>query len=225
MKIGHESGGSELSFEFSNDEGEYLVKLARQAITDYLVGNRRMAVPSGINEKLLTKCGVFVTLNVTRRGTDELRGCIGYPTPVFPLADATIDSAISAATKDPRFPPVRKDELDDITLEVSVLTPPSLIKVRDPVEYPTKVQVGRDGLIVENGWFKGLLLPQVPVEWKWDSEEFLAHCCMKAGLPSDAWVLPGTKIYKFSCIIFKELTPGGKVERLSLSDMMKTEDS
>ncbi len=106
---------------------------------------------------------------------------------------------------------------------MSVLTPPGLIEVQDPREYPNEIQIGRDGLIVENGWFKGLLLPQVPVEWKWDCEEFLGHCCMKAGLPSEAWVLPGTKIYRFSSIIFKELTPGGKVERLNLSDTAETQ--
>lgn len=211
-----------MSFEFSHDEGEFLVKLARQAITDYLVNHRCMAIPSGIKKKYLTKCGVFVTLNVIGQGMDELRGCIGYPTAEFPLAEATINAAISAATKDPRFSPVEKNELGNITVEVSVLTPPSLIEVQNPREYPDEIQIGRDGLIVENGWFKGLLLPQVPVEWKWDCEEFLGHCCMKAGLPSDAWVLPGTKIYKFSCIIFKELTPCGKIERLNLSSITKT---
>jgi len=218
MRLGNESGGSELATEFSLEEGEFLVKLARQAIAVYLVDNRRIAIPSGIKKKFLTKCGVFVTLNVIRQGVDELRGCIGYPKAELPLAEATIDAAISAATKDPRFSPVEKNELKKIRVEVSVLTPPSLIEVQDPREYPNEIQIGRDGLIVENGWFKGLLLPQVPVEWKWDCEEFLGHCCMKAGLPYDTWVLPGTKIYRFSSIIFKELTPDGKVERLNLSD-------
>jgi len=198
------------------EEGTYLVRLARHAITDYLEFRRPIPVPRDVEEKLLRKCGVFVTLNTIRRGTEELRGCIGYPTPELPLVEATIDAAISSATRDPRFPPVEKDELDRITVEVSVLTSPSLIRVKDPKEYPREVEIGRDGLIVEQGWFKGLLLPQVPVDWGWDCEEFLGHCCMKAGLPPEAWVLPETKIYKFQALIFKEKTPKGEVEQVNL---------
>ena len=211
-----------MSFELTLDEGAYLVKLARHAITDYLEFKRPIPVPKDAEEKLLQKCGVFVTLNTLRRGMEELRGCIGYPTPELPLVEATIDAAISAATRDPRFPPVEKNELANIVVEVSVMTPPTLIRVTNPKEYPTQVEVGRDGLIVEHGWFKGLLLPQVPVEWKWDCEEFLGHCCMKAGLPPEAWVLPETKIYKFSCIIAKERTPGGEVVILKPSDLARS---
>lgn len=205
-----------MSFELTLDEGTYLVRLARHAITDYLEFGRPIPVPKHVKGKLLEKCGLFVTLNTMRRGTEELRGCIGYPTPELPLVEATIDAAISAATRDPRFPPVEKDELGSIVVEVSVLTPPSLIRVENPRDYPREVEIGRDGLIVEHGWFKGLLLPQVPVEWEWDCEEFLGHCCMKAGLPPEAWVLPETKIYKFQAIIFKEKTPKGEVEQVKL---------
>ncbi|MCJ7634699.1 TIGR00296 family protein [Candidatus Bathyarchaeota archaeon] len=207
-----------MSFELTLNEGAYLVRLARHAITDYLEFKMTIPVPIDVEEKMLRKCGVFVTLNDVRRSVEELRGCIGYPTPKLPLVEATIDAAISAATRDPRFPPVEKNELASISIEVSILTPPSLIRVKNPKEYPHQVEIGRDGLILEHGWSKGLLLPQVPVEWKWDSEEFLGHCCMKAGLPPEAWVLPETKIYKFSCIIFKELTPCGEIVRLNLSD-------
>lgn len=154
-----------MSFELTLDEGTYLVKLVRRAVTYYLELGRPMTVPSDVKGKLLSKCGVFVTINRVRDGREELRGCIGYPTPELPLIEAALDAAVSASTRDPRFSPVEKDELEEITVEVSVLTPPTLIMVKDPQEYPQKVEIGRDGLIVEQGWLKGLLLPQVPVEW------------------------------------------------------------
>jgi len=94
-----------------------------------------------------------------------------------------------------------------------VLTPPEPVEVENPKEYCSKIKVGRDGLIVERSYCKGLLLPQVPVEWKWDEEAFLCQCCMKAGLPPDSWLLKGTKIYKFQAIIFEEVSPKGKIER------------
>jgi len=108
------------------------------------------------------------------------------------------------------------DELDHVVFEVSVLTPPEPIKVENPSEYPSKIKIGRDGLIVERGFFKGLLLPQVPVEWRWDEEEFLCQCCMKAGLPPDCWLVKETKIYRFQAIIFEELSPKGEIVRKEL---------
>jgi len=146
----------------------------------------------------------------------ELRGCIGYPYPTEPLISAVIDSAISSATKDPRFYPLSLEELDQVVFEVSVLTPPELVEAEKPSMYPSKIKVGRDGLIVERGFFKGLLLPQVPVEWNWDEEEFLCQCCIKAGLPPDCWLLKGTKIYRFQAIIFEEVSPKGEVVRKKL---------
>lgn len=160
----------------------------------------------------MQKCGVFVTLNHAEAGAKELRGCIGYPEPILPLVEATLDSAVNSATHDPRFPSVTLKELDKIVVEVSVLTPPQLIEVKDPKDYPRKIAIGKDGLIVERGWYKGLLLPQVPIEWHWDEEEFLSNCCMKAGLPPDCWVVEGTKIYSFQAIIFEEESPKGKVK-------------
>jgi uncharacterized protein (TIGR00296 family) len=100
-------------------------------------------------------------------------------------------------------------------VEVSVLTPIQPLDAKNPREYPHHVKIGEDGLVVEKGWSKGLLLPQVPVEWQWDEEEFLSNCCMKAGLPPDSWLLNGVKIYKFQAIIFMEETPKGVVKRLS----------
>jgi uncharacterized protein (TIGR00296 family) len=178
-----------------------------------------MDPPVNTPSKLRENCGVFVTLNNVKVSSHELRGCIGYPSPVEPLVEATIDSAIQAATNDPRFPPVSLQELNnEIAIEVSVLTPPELIKVEDPSEYPSRIQIGRDGLVIERGWQKGLLLPQVAPEWNWDEEEFLSNCCMKAGLSLDSWLIRGTKVYKFQAVIFEEKTPDGEVASKSLSE-------
>jgi len=205
-----------VSFELNSEEGKFLVELARKAVEEYLKSKKRISVPENIHEKLLQPCGVFVTINSIKNGEKELRGCIGYPHATTPLAQAVIESAISSATQDPRFYPMSLSELDDVVFEVSVLTPPQLIEVEKPNGYPSKIKVGKDGLIVERGIFNGLLLPQVPVEWEWDEEEFLCQCCIKAGLPPDNWLLKGTKIYKFQAIIFEEEKPRGKVKRKSL---------
>ncbi|HMK54611.1 MAG TPA: TIGR00296 family protein [Methanobacteriaceae archaeon] len=182
------------------EDGEFLLKLARDAIENYILNGQVLEVPEEVPEYLNENRGVFVTLH--EKG--ELRGCIGYPEPVKPLLDALIEVAIGAATGDPRFAPVNSHELDDIHVEVSVLTPPKLIEINKPVEYLDNIKLGEDGLIVENGPFRGLLLPQVPLEWKWDLDEFLANTCMKAGMSPDCWLQEGVKIYSFQSQIFEE---------------------
>ena len=206
-----------MSFDLTLDEGELLVKLARTAVEEYLKNKKRIRVPEGLSQKLMQNCGVFVTINSVEGGEKELRGCIGLPYPTTPLAEAVIESAISSATQDPRFYPLTLNELDTVLFEVSVLTPPQLVEVEKPSEYPSKIKVGVDGLIIERGFYKGLLLPQVPVEWNWDEEEFLCQCCVKAGLPPDCWLMRGTKVYKFQAIIFEEEKPKGEVRRKTLS--------
>jgi hypothetical protein len=200
-------------FELSQEEGEFLIGLARKAVKEYLENRKPISIPKNTSEKLLQPCGVFVTINSIKKGEKELRGCIGYPYPTDPLAKAVIQSAISAATQDPRFNSISSNELDKVVFEVSVLTPPEAVRTEKLTEYPNKIKVGEDGLIVERGMSKGLLLPQVPVEWKWDAEEFLCQCCVKAGLPPDSWLLNGTKLYKFQAIIFEEEIPKGEVKR------------
>ena len=202
-----------MSFKLTPKEGKLLVRLARRAVKERLKKGKATEVPKDIPQKLMEHCGVFVTLNSFRHGKRELRGCIGFPYATTPLARAVIESAINSATQDPRFPPVSFEELDQILFEVSVLTPPQPINVEKPQDYPSEIRVGQDGLIVEKSYYKGLLLPQVPVEWNWDEEEFLCHCCLKAGLPPDCWLTKGTKIYKFQAIIFEETSPEGAVER------------
>jgi uncharacterized protein (TIGR00296 family) len=205
-----------LSFQLSQKEGETLVELARKAVEEYLKSRKTIKTPENVSEKLLKPCGVFVTINSIERGEKELRGCIGYPYPTTPLVQAVIESAINAATQDPRFEPLSPRELDKVVFEVSVLTPPEIVEVKKSTEYPTKIRVGMDGLIVERGMYKGLLLPQVPVEWEWNEEEFLCQCCGKAGLPPDCWLMNGTKIYTFQAIIFEEEKPKGEVKNKPL---------
>jgi uncharacterized protein (TIGR00296 family) len=206
-----------LPFELSLEEGRFIIHLARNAAKEYLETGKSVKAPETTPEKLFERCGVFVTINSLKNGNEELRGCIGYPYPSKPLVEAVIDSAINAATQDPRFYSLSLNELGKVVFEVSVLTPPEPVEVKKPEEYLAKIKVGEDGLIVEKGSFKGLLLPQVPVEWEWCEEEFLCQCCVKAGLPSDSWLTKGVKISKFKAIIFGEETPQGEVKRIHLS--------
>jgi uncharacterized protein (TIGR00296 family) len=210
-----------LSFQLNQKEGSFLVKLARNAVEEYLKTGKHTKIPEAVSEKLLKPCGVFVTINQVDGGQKVLRGCIGFPYPTTPLAEAVVESAISAATQDPRFPPVSLGELYHLVFEVSVLTPPETVEVNNPKEYCAKIKVGEDGLIVERGVCKGLLLPQVPVEWEWDEETFLCQCCLKAGLPPDSWLVEGTKIYKFSSIIAEELSPKGEVVMVDMRKKTK----
>lgn len=202
-----------MPFRLSLDEGKILVELARNAVKEYLKTGKHITPPKNAPEKLFEQCGVFVTINKLKNGKKELRGCIGYPYPTSALAEAVVESAIAAANQDPRFYPISLNELSDVVFELSVLTPPDKIEVKKTYEYKTKIKVGEDGLIVEKGGYKGLLLPQVPLEWDWNEEEFLCQCCIKAGLPPDSWLTEGTKIYKFQAIIFEEETPTGKIKQ------------
>jgi hypothetical protein len=200
-----------VGFEFSREEGVFLVGLARDAIERALL-SEEMPIPSDVSEKLTKEYGVFVTLNKQDSGSHSLRGCIGLPYPVKPLTEAIIDSAVSSALNDPRFPPVSIKEMDSIIVEVSILTPPRELDVEIPKDIPDRIEVGVDGLIVSRGNQRGLLLPQVAVDWGWDAEEFLTQCCLKAWLQPDAWLLLDTKISKFQTIIFSEVEPRGTIE-------------
>ena len=208
-----------MSFSLTQEEGEFLVKLARKSMESYVTRRIKLQVPPDTSEKLKTRSGVFVTLEKIVEGLSdrELRGCIGRPLPEAPLVEATIESAIDSCSQDPRFPPVRAPELPRIVVEVSVLTPPETIRVEDPKEYPLKIKCGVHGLLVERGWNRGLLLPQVPVEWGWNEEEFLSQCCLKAGLPPNEWLKKTTRVSKFEGIVFQETEPGGKIVRRILT--------
>jgi hypothetical protein len=143
---------------------------------------------------LKEKSRLFVTL--TKGG--DLRGCIGHVQAIVPIYEGVVENTFSAAFRDPRFPPVRADEVPDIRIEISINTPQRLLKDVN------KIVIGKHGLVIEKGWNRGILLPQVPVEWKWNRDEFLKHICLKAGLPTDAWKDKDTKLYSFSSQVFHE---------------------
>ena len=178
-------------------DGKLLIKLARESILSYFLQNKP---DTSTVKQFSDRRGVFVTLNKN----NELRGCIGFPEPVFPLFGAVIKAARSAAFEDTRFPPLQKEELKDIKIEISVLTVPSLIEVKKSDDYLKKIKIGKDGLIVRSSLGSGLLLPQVATEYNWDVEEFLGHLCEKAWLKQDAWKDTNNRIYKFQAQIFKE---------------------
>lgn len=195
----------------SLSHGTKAVRFARQVITAYV--DHQPTPSSDLGKPFKEKQGVFVTLHTYP--DHDLRGCIGIPLPVMTLTEAIIESAQSA-TQDPRFPPLEAHELPMVIIELTVLTKPELIKVTQPTQYPSHITIGRDGLIVEQGFYKGLLLPQVPVEQGWDTEEFLSYTCTKAGLLPDAWFEKTTKISKFSGQIFTEEKPNGPVKEKTL---------
>lgn len=197
---------------YSLEDGKLAVKIAR-AVIAHSCGKDLPSI--SFTPTFEENAGVFVTINTYP--ALELRGCIGYPEPVFPLKEALVKAA-QGATRDPRFPRLSAPELDRIVVEVSILTPPALIKVDNPNEYVKKIEVGRDGLVAEKGPLRGLLLPQVPVEWKWDVQDFLSQTCVKAGLAPDAWVDKNTKIYSFQAEIFSEEKPSSEIARKVLGD-------
>lgn len=194
-------------------EGTQLVRTARLAITNYLQSKKIIPPPEEATEKLRRKSGIFVTLN-TIKPIHELRGCIGFPYPEQPLINATIRAAIYAATEDPRFNPLSLAEFKEtVAVELTVLTPPEVLHSKDRKMLPGMIQIGRHGLVIEGMGTSGLLLPQVATEWKWDADEFLLNCCLKAGLPPDSWLLDDVQVKVFEGEIFGELVPGGEVRR------------
>ncbi|WP_042706293.1 TIGR00296 family protein [Methanomicrobium mobile] len=187
----------------TDEEGKIALAAAKFAVYDKVAKtvNTEKAAPPDISDYEIfnEKRGVFVTL--TEDG--ELRGCIGYPYPVLPLGEALHDAAVSAAVRDPRFMPVREDELAAIEFEVTILTPPELLTC-SAAERPKNIEVGRHGLIIKDRGMSGLLLPQVATEYGWDAEEFLMHTCIKAGTDRDAWKRDDTALYTFEGQIFSE---------------------
>ena len=179
-------------------EEQILLQVARLTLEKWV---REKKYPSDkdlesydITPALEQKTGVFVSIHKL----GELRGCIGYVTGTTSILHSVIENTMNAASKDPRFPPIKEHELDIVDLEISVMTP--LVEVKD-VE---AIEVGKDGLVVERGFHKGLLLPQVSKEWGWDKYEFLEQTCRKAGLPTDAYKKKDTKIMRFRAQVFGE---------------------
>jgi uncharacterized protein (TIGR00296 family) len=179
------------------DEGILAVRLARGTV-DHVCARKPKPVLD-LTPVFREKRGVFVTLS----SHGDLRGCIGLPYPVMPLGEAVEHAAAAAALEDPRFPPVSKEELEDISLEVTILTVPVPLDAK-PSERPCKVEVGRHGLIVRGMGTSGLLLPQVAAEYGWDATTFLEHTCMKAGLPGTCWKNDAVEFLTFEGQIFSE---------------------
>ena len=194
--------------------GEKLVKLARKAVEKYL--NESVVINADNLYGLSQKAGVFVTLNYLSNNKEYLRGCVGFPVAEKTLYQSVIEAAIAAASQDPRFEPISKEDIENIIFEVSVLSPPEKIEVQNPKDYKNHIKIGRDGLILKCKYGSGLLLPQVPVELNWDIDEYLANICYKAGAPLDAWLMPESQLYKFGAIIYKEFEPNGNVKKVDL---------
>tara|TARA_B100001971_G_scaffold185132_1_gene184236 strand:+ start:350 stop:943 length:594 start_codon:yes stop_codon:yes gene_type:complete len=188
------------------DDGKSLIKLARSSISEFF-DKKEINVDESVKEKYSEKQGVFVTLYMD----NELRGCIGFPEPVLPLYQAVVDAAKSAAFSDPRFLPLTKEEFKDVRIELSVLTLPELVEVKEPEEYLNIIEIGKDGLIIRNSFNSGLLLPIVAVEYKWDAKTFLENLCGKAGLSNDAWRDLNNKVYRFQSRVFSEKEPEGEI--------------
>lgn len=177
--------------EYSADERRYLLKLAHQAIEAALNGEE--LDPDPPSEHLAEKRGAFTTLHLQ----GQLRGCVGYVFPVRSLVRTIAETAVAAALHDTRFLPLSPEEAREIDIEISVLSP------LQPIA-PEDVEVGRHGLVVTLGGRRGLLLPQVPLEYGWDRETFLSETCHKAGLPGDAWQ-HGATLEAFTAEVFSEL--------------------
>ena len=179
----------------TNDQRKQLLSIARASIETVLEGRRPQVDAASLDDALTRPAGVFVSLH-SRDG--DLRGCIGSIQAVAPLGLAVSSSAVNAAFRDPRFHPLKREELPDLHIEISVMS--SI----EPVSDVETIEVGRDGLIVSMGGHAGLLLPQVATEYGWTREEFLAHTCQKAGLPPGAWRQPDCRIERFSAEVFGE---------------------
>jgi len=179
----------------NDEQRRQLLKLARTSIESVLSGGSPAITESEFDETLRKPAGAFVTLR-TKHG--DLRGCIGSIRAVEPLFRAVVSSALSAAFRDPRFLPVRRDEMAKLELEISVMGPIEMVRQTDEIE------VGRDGLIISRGRYAGLLLPQVATEYGWGRQTFLDQTCIKAGLEPGAWRNEQTRIEKFSAEVFGE---------------------
>ncbi|MBI4652001.1 AmmeMemoRadiSam system protein B [Candidatus Desantisbacteria bacterium] len=180
--------------ELTKDVKKELLKIARDTIFSYIKEGKILEFKNVTNPKFLTKQGAFVTITENH----NLRGCIGTFVSDKPLYNTIVEMAVSSAAKDPRFPSLAKEELKDISIEISVLSELKRIKNVD------EIKVGTHGIYIIRGYYRGVLLPQVATEYGWDRDTFLQQTCYKAGLPADAWRDTKTEIYIFSAQVFNE---------------------
>ena len=177
------------------EDGQTLVRYAKEIIKAHF--SHKDPDLSVVKSVFSKNQGVFVTL----KHNGNLRGCIGYPLPIYPLWQAINKAASAAAFSDPRFPSIGEGEEFDV--EVSVMTTPEQIRGLHE-KFPEAIEIGKHGLVVESGWASGLLLPQVATEQDWDATVFLEQTCVKAGVPPGEWKQPKTKVYTFEAEVFKE---------------------
>ena len=192
---------------FSLEQAKKLITLARDSINAGFL-HRKPRISKAIATEFSEPRGVFITLTIN----GQLRGCIGFPEPVQSLYKAVVDAAQSAASHDPRFPSLTKEEFKHVAIEVSILTLPKVVEVRNPSDYYKNIQIGRDGLIVRGTFSSGLLLPQVAIEQNWDSKTFLEQTCVKAGLqPNEYLDYDNCRVYKFQSQVFSEKSAEGEI--------------
>ncbi|WP_405023579.1 TIGR00296 family protein [Metallosphaera sp.] len=206
--------------EVNREKGTKLLRIARRSIEHKL--KRINEIENlDVNDPILDKYGIaFVTLETDVGGNYELRGCIGYIEAVAPIKEVVSRAAIAAAFSDPRFDPLSESEMDKILIEITILTKPEPINALKREEIPSMISIGTDGLIIEKGiTHAGLLLPQVPVEYCWESETFLAETCIKAGLMPDCWLDKSVSIKRFQGLIIRETSPGRGVEIVKPSEV------
>jgi uncharacterized protein (TIGR00296 family) len=196
---------SQVSIELAKE----LIRYSRYSIEYYFSNQESPPEPKELIERfpiVKKRSAVFITLEKLSGSRRELRGCIGFVIPYMPLWRAVSESAISSAFKDPRFSPLERSEMNDIVIELSILSLSH--RLTDPLR---EVLIGRDGLYVVRGLYSGVLLPQVPIDYCWDNETFLAETCMKAGLEPDCWLDDKTEVYAIPGRIFSEIEPNGEI--------------
>ena len=193
--------------DFSVEEGKKLIGLARKSI-QYFLATGTLPAEHCDGKRFLEPRGVFVSLHDFPR--KELRGCIGFPMPIKPLWNAVIEAAMEAGFRDPRFAPLEAGELGKIVIEISVLTVPEEV-TGDRKKLPEKIEVGKDGIIIQRGHRSGLFLPQVATEQRWGAKTFVEQCCLKAGLLENMWLVNGTKLFRFQAQVFAEKEPEGEI--------------
>jgi uncharacterized protein (TIGR00296 family) len=192
---------------YNIDQGTELVKLARETVSEFF-NKRKLELRKTDIKAFNEKHGVFVTIK--NHEDNSLRGCIGHIAPMN-LYESLQQVSISAAFYDPRFSQLQESELDKVVFEISIMSEPVLVEGKNPTEWKKNIKIGRDGLIISNGSYSGLLLPQVPVEEKWDIDEYLKNVCIKAGMTEDFLSDENTQLWSFTCQAFQEKEPSGEI--------------
>ncbi|MDE1823243.1 MAG: TIGR00296 family protein [Candidatus Micrarchaeota archaeon] len=199
---------------YSIKQGEELVKAARHAIelcTTTPQFNGRMIEKSV--ERFTERKGVFVTIE--HYPTKTMRGNIGITEPIAPLSKSLVEAAVAAAIDDPGYVPVSHHELDEMVVSVSILAKPEKLKGRTAEVLKRQIKIGRDGLMIRYGYHSGILLPIVPIEQRWNKDQFLDNLCINANLPLHIWKTHDAVLYRFGAQLFRELSPRGPIEEIA----------